>query len=55
MVTRKQDSDSAVATEGSGGPYPPNGCLSPPFQFIQNTVFGISRKDKTTDNDKKKE
>ena len=39
---------------GPGGHVSPNECLGPPFWFTQNTVFGTSSNDKTTDNDGKK-
>ena len=38
---------------GQGCRAPPNGCLCPPFWFIDNTVFGTSHNDKTTDSDGK--
>ena len=39
----------AVATGGEGA-VPSNSCFVPPFRFTQNTVYEISRNDKTTDN-----
>ena len=44
---------SAVTTGGQGCRAPPDGCLCPPFWFTNNTVFGTSRNDKTTDCDGK--
>ena len=39
---------------GARGAVPPYRLLVPPFYFTQNTVFGISLNDKTTDNVGKK-
>ena len=37
-----------------GGRTLSNGCLCPSFRFTQNTVFGTSLNDKTTQNDGKR-
>ena len=46
---------SAVATVGPGAPSPPNDCLCPPPILVHSECFfGASRKDKTTDNNGKR-
>ena len=44
---------SAVAPGEPVMPCPPNGCLCPPLWFTENTDFGTSHNNKTTESDGK--